>query len=321
MSSPTRRSNIWGVQMFDFNVIQSCSLGDFYTTFSSQIWGWSQVEIFERVADFLLVVLTVWAGVYYMWSLLQVTTGKSLVWESLLTQTYSFVVASVFLAGWSGVFDVIDVLLLSGLWISGQVIGATTGAYISDMGSYVCTITTGFKSAFDQSFGFFADVSLFDGLTMIFFSLLFIVPWFLLWIKLIKSMAIPTMTVFAVLVLSGPTAVLFTVPWFRRTVMIDFKIIMAAALEMILVAAMFGVAVSFLDIAFDLLPLVGTSEGDLTASEDFDTWAGSDGYWMALFVFLIILWAYDAVLSTVKAKLEVTLTGSNSMLSQMWGSL
>lgn len=307
--------------MFDFNVIQSCSVGDFYTTFSNQIWGWAHVEIFQRASNYLLVVLTVWAGIYYVWSLSQVVTGKGLIYEALLTQTYSFVGASLFLAGWTGVFEVIDVLLLSGLWISGQIIGVTTGAHVTDMGSYVCTITTGFKQAFDQSFGFFADVSLFDGLTMIFFSLLFIVPWFLLWIKLIKSMAIPTMTVFAVLVLSGPTAVLFTAPWFRRTVMIDFKIIMAAALEMILVAAMFGVAVSFLDTAFDLLPLVGTSEGDLTASEDFETWAGSDAYWMALFVFLIILWAYDAVLSTVKAKLEVTLTGSNSMLSQVWSSL
>jgi len=311
--------------MYGFRAVGTCSIGDFYTEYSNIIWNWAVSDIFAKSAVLMAVVLGVWCTVWLAWLMSKIAKADQINWDDAKVQIALFFGASCFLGGWRYIFEVVDFFMLSGLWLAGQIITATTDLEIFDMGSLVCTIAVNFQEVYDQSFGLMAGgMNIWSGLGLLLLSLMFIIPWFVLWVKMIKSLAMPIMSVFAVLVLSAPTAVLTTVPWFRRVVQIDFKIVLASVLELPLVAAMFGVAVTFLNFAYEQMPVKIIENGGITTSVPIgspEDWLGTDAYWMALFVMLILMWCYDAVLSQVKTKLELTTQAAGSTMGQIWGSI
>lgn len=310
--------------MIDFSVIQSCTLGDFYQSFSDAAWSWAAGEIFNRISYICLAILGVWAALWVAWQCFRGARGSSINMDELTNQIFIFIGVSSFLTGWVLFFQFVSLMLMSAFWIAGQIITITTSATIFDMGSLICTIGNSFNQSYEMSFGFFADVGITDGLSMAFLGFLFMIPWFLLWLRMIKTIAEPIMTVFNVLLFSAPTALLFAAPAFRRTVLVDLKILITACFQIIVYSALFALAVAFMNFAFDQLPtreIVENGQTIMVPDVDPGEWLGTDAYWMAFFVLIIILWNYEASMSYVRSKMEVTMQSANSTMGAIFSSI
>jgi len=308
--------------MLDFSIVESCSVGNFYSTILSTIWQWTTGNVFSNISYVMLAIVGTWCAIWVGWQCFKAAKGGTINTDEITTQVLIFILVASFLSGWTLVWEFIELVVTIGLWIAGTVVEVTTGKTVSGLPSLICSIITSFQQVNDQSFGILADTtSIWNGLIQALFSFLFIAPWLALWLKMIKGFSVPILRIFAIMLLSAPTAALTTIPAFRKMPLIDVKTLIASVLEFTVMGAMLGLVFAFMDYAFDQMP--GREETLANGTTiyvplmDPGAWVGSDAYWVALFVVLMILWSFDAVMSYVSTKMELVLQRTASM----WGSI
>jgi len=256
---------------------------------------------FTTITNLCQMALRAWAAVYCTWRLVDLALARGIDPKEVTEQVLSFIMIDALYMAPGLVWDFIDIIMTSGMYMAGQTGQATgQGAQGSDAASLACYAIGGIDDALGTAFKHaLQNLSIWE-LGSAALIILIWIAYSALFLKIIKYVSIPLVRIFGVTVLLPVIMLLAAIPAMRLAAMNGIKVLLSAAKEMILVSAVVGLLSQMILQAASIVP-VNTSLVTGASAK----WLGSPGYWFVLFMIVVFYFVIDELMQVPSTLLQI----------------
>ena len=278
------------------------SLVNAMTTFTGQYYS--------QVSDIFRYAVRSWAAVWLAWTFVRLALNNPPDKQEAAENLLAFIVADSLLEFPSMIWQF-------GLYAASKAfLGSTGGQEASTLGDVVCYASRGIGNSLgplaqagwsDMSIGLGTRIG-----TLLFVVVFFVAQLFLV-LKIVKNIALPFARVFVIMVLMPAVIFLTTIRSYRSVALNSIKMLMTAAMEIVIVSAVVGVMISMIIAKANSLGLPADANG---VSTDIQTWFGSPNYFSIMIMLIVFYFIFDELIA-VPASILSIVAGRTSMQSVM----